>query len=591
MPSTDPIRHAPNLNHAWAALLAEELARLGIKDIFLSPGSRSTPLAIAVASHPALRVHVHFDERGTAFAALGCALGSESTTALICTSGSAAANYLPAVVEASQSHVPLLLLTADRPPELLDCGANQAIAQQGLFGAYTRWEAQVPCPDLSITPAHALTTLDQAVARTRTPIAGPVHLNCMFREPLAPVDCPWPATWLDPLCHWLESPHPFTRYALPSTTLPEAAEREMLGLVARGMSGLLVVGQLKWESERQAVAGLVRNAPWPVFADITSGLRTGIAAHENIAYYDQLLQEGSGEPYVPGFVLHLGGALVSKRLQHYLRTLAARGVPSVRVADHPLRHDPDHCVTHRFTCDLAPFCRWLAPILKPLPRTPGAEVVRAMESNAAATLAEALDQGEELNELTVPRLLTQQRPPHSIIFAGNSMPVRDLDKFADPRGAEGPVHANRGASGIDGNLATVAGLSLGSERPVTAIVGDLTALHDLNSLALLQSCNRSVAIVIVNNNGGGIFSFLPVADATPHFERLFGAPHGLGFENAARLFNLAYAAPASRADFVDAYTRAMDHPGATIIEVRTDRTANVNAHRDLQILICTALEY
>jgi 2-succinyl-5-enolpyruvyl-6-hydroxy-3-cyclohexene-1-carboxylate synthase len=584
------ITDAPNLNHLWARLLIEELVRQGVCGFCLSPGSRSTPLAMAIAAHPNAAHRLHFDERGAAFYALGWAKAAGTPAALVCTSGTAVANYWPAVAEAASARVPLIVLTADRPPELLHCGANQAIDQTGIFGNYVRWSFTLPCPNPDVSPAMVLTTAAQAVYRAQRAPAGPVHLNCMFREPLEP--CPSGdatcAGYLEPIAAWSDSETPFTQWNHPGIILTTPQRLAVINRISDIERGVLVVGELRRENEIRAVDRLAEALGWPVFADITSGLRLGMSNRYLVPYYDQmLLSTRFSEGCAPDFVLHLGGAVTSKRLLQHLDRLRPE---YMLAADHPLRHDPVHLVNHRFEVDLAEFCTWLAPSVRDRGMKPWFLESAAYAQDAGAIIDSWLAEDDALNEIFVARALSRTRPSAVPLFLGNSMPIRDMDMYGDPAGAWGPVAANRGASGIDGNIATAAGYARALRRPVVAVIGDLAALHDLNSLALLRGDAAPVVLVILNNNGGGIFSFLPVAEYPEAFETYFGTPHGLSFEAAARMFELPYRRPETRSAFLSACAEALDGGQSAVIEVVTDRAVNVAQHRGLQQRIAEAVD-
>lgn len=564
-------------------MLIEELRRCGVTDFVISPGSRSTPLALAVAENPKALRHTHFDERGAAFFALGLSQGKGRPAALVCTSGSAVANYLPAVVEAAQSHTPLILLTADRPPELLDCGANQAIVQPNIFGAYTRWSGVLPCPTADIPPAMVLTTADHAFARATQDDPGPVHLNCMFREPFVHADAPK----LDPPTGWQAAEAPHTRHIAPQLSMSSEDERAVINLGHDARRGILVVGRLLDDFDRAMARQLAEAIGWPVYADVSSGLRLGDCAGNILHHLDPLLaSDAISAAAKPDTILHLGGPLVSKRVSGFL---AQSGATWIHVAPEPARNDPHHCVTHRVRMQVGDFCAWLAPLVYGRFTSDWFAPLCTASAAAAAALEDAL-RDEQLSEPGVARCIAQNRPEGSTLYLGNSLPVREMDIFAPGDAPGGPVLANRGASGIDGNIATAAGHATTSGKALTALIGDLTALHDLNSLALLQRLETPFVLVVLNNGGGGIFSFLPVAEATPHFEEIFGTPHEFCFEHAAKQFGLAYAAPDTADAFDAVYASALACKGPTVIEVKTDRAANLALQRALQKKMVAAAE-
>ncbi|MCX8064155.1 MAG: 2-succinyl-5-enolpyruvyl-6-hydroxy-3-cyclohexene-1-carboxylic-acid synthase [Candidatus Hydrogenedentes bacterium] len=583
------ILDAPNMNHLWARLLIEELVRNGVKGFCLSPGSRSTPLAIAVSEIGDVDHIVHFDERASAFYALGWAKATGKPIALICTSGTAVANYLPAVVEASLARVPLLVLTADRPPELLQCGANQAIDQTGIFGGYVRWSFTLPCPDSAISSAVVLTTIDHAIFRALRAPAGPVHINCMFREPLEPVPIEGdiPNGYLKPIENWLSSDAPFTTWNTPESHLTTQQEIFILDKLENVKKGLLIIGELRRELEIKSAFNLAQSIHWPVFPDVTSGLRLGNKTEFSVCYYDQLLLSPEFvEIFNPQFVLHIGGTITSKRLLEFLEK---KRPEYMLVTDHPLRSDPIHRVTYRFETDLVKFCSWLAPAMRRRDVYPWGREIIELCGVIDGVISKWVDECDELNEITVPRFISQWKTEVSDLFLGNSMPIRDADMYGSIDGTDGLVFANRGASGIDGNIATSAGFSYGRGRVVTAIVGDLSALHDLNSLSMLTKEGVKVILIIVNNDGGGIFSFLPISAYPETFEKYFGVPHGYNFEYICKMFGLDYIATKDKEELKTLYIEALKRGKSCVIEVPTNRPENLKLHRELQERIKSAV--
>ncbi len=579
---------APNWNYRWTTLAAMELIRQGVRNFFISPGSRSTPLAWAVADTPGAQCHVHFDERGAAFAALGCARATKTPVVLLCTSGSAVANYFPAVVEADAANVPLLLLTADRPPELLDCGANQAIDQDKIFHNHLRWFFNLPCPAPEVPATLVLTSIAQALRRCTGAFAGPVQLNFQFREPLAPTRINLPPLE-EILLDWISQDSPYTTWHTGFTTLNEAQLKTIADNICSTERGLLVVGQLQDCNEADACHALATALGWPVFADITSNIySTGYCA-PNIRYYDALLQ---CPEYVhacnPDVILHIGASIISKRLNQHLAKQKGR---YIQINAHPERHDNNHQVRDRYEADLTTACIQLSHLLhtrkqgSPTTAATWAERWYAADKAIDTFLTQRLENSEPITEPGVLRCVSRQIHADSILFVGNSMPVRDLDLFAalsDDNSSNYRVTANRGASGIDGNIATAWGWALGTKAPVTAILGDLAALHDMNSLALMKASKTPFSLIIINNHGGGIFSFLPVADHTTHFELLFGTPHGLKFNALASMFGLDYYQPKSMKEFSSIYKACQKGTAANLIEVHTNREENVQFHRTVQ---------
>ncbi|HWI44904.1 MAG TPA: 2-succinyl-5-enolpyruvyl-6-hydroxy-3-cyclohexene-1-carboxylic-acid synthase, partial [Rubrobacter sp.] len=466
----------PRANRLWAYLIVEELLRCGIDFFCVAPGSRSTPLVAALAANEKARSLIHFDERGTAFAALGYARATGRPAAWITTSGTAVANGLPAVVEAATDGVPMVLLTADRPPELRQTGANQTIDQPDIFGDYVRWRFDLPAPDPGIDPAMVLTTVDQAAYRaSRTP-QGPVHLNLMFREPLLPDPGDEPV--LSGPSSWVQSDEPYTRYAATKPGVDEMEIHRLWEQLRPVKQGLVVAGRLASRKQGDAVLRLADTLGWPLLPDTGSQVRLGTEGLA--AYYDALLAGDSfAGAHAPEAVVHVGGRALSKRLEQFLAH--SRPDPHVVVRENPFRLDPTHRVTHSVEANILDFCSALVRA--------ATEDPPAMDSSWTAGWREASEEVDryldgissgEPNEPLVARVLSQNVPPDHSLVVASSMPVRDLDTYAAAGGAPVPVAANRGASGIDGTVATAAGFARGVGRPVTLLIGDLALLHDLN---------------------------------------------------------------------------------------------------------------
>ncbi len=570
----------PHLNSLWADLMVEELVRTGVDYFCLSPGSRSTPLTAAVVEHATAKKIMHFDERGAAFHALGYARATGRPAALICTSGTAIANYYPAVVEASMDHVPMIVLTTDRPPELRGTGANQTIDQVDLYGRYVRSFTDMPCPSESIPPETVLTTIDQAVYRAMNSPAGPSHINCMYREPLAPLGGPAPfGEYLESVESWRGGLEPYTQYRMPTRVVEPSNLEPVASAVGNAAQGLIVVGRLKKFAEADAVAKLARALKWPVIADVGSSLRN-VAESGVIGYADHVVAERAfGQGHRPDVVLHIGPVLTSRRIWQWL----AEGRPRhyIKITDYPERDDPEHIVTQRYQSCITTFCDFLLPFTREAADTKWRDAWLAVSEVVGSALDETLAEAPEVSEPGVVRAVSRGISPDTCLFVASSMPIRYMDMYTDPAGPRVPIGCNRGASGIDGTIASFAGFTAGEKKGGTLLIGDLAMLHDLNSLAMLRGEDLTRIIVVLNNDGGGIFHFLPIASREDIFEPYWGTPHGLGFESAARMFDLAYQAPTTMAEFEQVYKDAQEQKGATLIEICTDRAKSDSLHRAL----------
>ncbi|HID31437.1 MAG TPA: 2-succinyl-5-enolpyruvyl-6-hydroxy-3-cyclohexene-1-carboxylic-acid synthase [Desulfobacterales bacterium] len=567
-------------NHIWSRLIIEELVRCEVTTLCVSPGSRSAPIVIAAAENTRARKVVHTDERGAAFYAMGYAKATGRPAALICTSGTAVANYFPAVIEASQSAIPLLILSSDRPVELRDARSPQTINQVRIFGDYLRWHFDLPAPGTAVSPLFLLTTVDQAVYRAVSGPAGPVQINCQFREPListAEKECS--ESYLSVLDPWQKSGCPFTTYA-KSELIPSMDDVDRtVKVISRSRNGLLVAGQSSTGTDKEAVIGLASKLGWPLLADINSGIRFAGSASENannvIAHYDLYLRaEEFRKSFFPDLILHVGDMPVSKSLNQYIEESRAEYIV---VNSHPFRQDPMYRVTQRVETTPARFALQLSErIQKTASRL--TDVFCRAEEISRTVIRDSVLASDRISEWAVCAAVFECIADESGIYLGNSMPVREADGFAACSGKRLAVGCNRGANGIDGTIASAIGFAAGLNRPLTLVAGDLAVLHDINSLALLKKIDVPVTVVVLNNDGGGIFSFLPVAKLPEHFETYFATPHGLKFRNAAALFGLPYESPESMSSFRAVYQRSIDSGIPSIIEVCTERDKNRVEH-------------
>lgn len=571
---------AQNLNQLWAALIIEEMIRVGIHDFIIAPGSRNAPLTVAALRHPRARTLVHYDERGAAFLALGFGRMNRPA-AVICTSGSAVANCYPAVVEAAQSALPLIILSADRPPELHDCGANQTMDQHTLFGRHAREFVMLPCPDAAIAPEALLAKIDAVLARAfGCGVAGPVHINCMYREPLAPdtVKNAWPGDYQRGLERWRKTDAPYATWHSGVRILAEEQMRALCARLSSVRHGLLIIGRLYTEKERDAVIGLAQKSGWPVFADITSGCRNARLGHNAIHYYDLMLAASAFQAYCqPECVLHIGDTVVSKRLQQHLAEIRTE---YLHLSDRPEDRDPVHRVTRRFQANITHACRQLVEQLPAMPESPVLEQYREMYREACEIVRNTTASRRTLTEILIAGKIADRVEQDTLVYVGNSMPVRVLDMVVASCAAT-TVHANRGVSGIDGNIATAAGMARASGKRTVAVIGDTTALHDLNSLALLNTLPVPLLLVIINNGGGGIFSYLPIARHSDVIKQGFINPHPWQFKHAALMFDIPYAGVTGASAFEEALDSGFSSNCPMIIEAIVDHDSCIAHHNDM----------
>lgn len=560
----------PNPTHEFAATFVHELARCGLRAVCISPGSRSAPLAMAFARHPQIRVWVHLDERSAAFFALGMAKATEHPAAVLCTSGTAAAEFHPAVIEAYHSRTPLLVLTADRPPELRDVGANQAIDQARLYGTAVRWFFDPGVPDGEPgAPSRWRRLAARALAEAAGPPAGPVHINLPFREPLTPSPGEVPqAAQPDGAPAAVRRGH-----ALPDGGLAE-------GLAERLRSArrpLLVAGELRGGAGlRRPLGDLLRRLDAPLLAEPTSQLRVQ-GAVGLVPAYDALLRDSEwASAHQPDLVLRLGAPPTSKALS---RLIAHAGAPVVVVEPDGWR-DPDQLASEFVRCEPEPL---LAAATSLLSARDGAAAWQSAwcEAGSAAMAALTARLAEPpLHEGQVVQALAGALPDAARVVIGSSMPIRDADTFWPPALPGQHFLANRGASGIDGLVSTGLGaVAAVPETPTVFLLGDLSLYHDMNGLWAVRRHGLRAVIVVLDNDGGGIFNFLPPSEHPDVFEELFGTPLGLRMEDVARLYGLEFCAVEAAADLPGALRAALSCERSVMVCVRFERAGSVAGHR------------
>jgi 2-succinyl-5-enolpyruvyl-6-hydroxy-3-cyclohexene-1-carboxylate synthase len=570
--------------------LVAELAAAGVRDVVVCPGSRSAPLALAVASCEALTMRVLLDERSAGFFALGLARVSRRPVAVVVTSGTAVAELMPAVVEANLARVPLVVLTADRPAELQDRGAPQTIDQVRIFGSHVKWASELPLFDgESATTAHVRSVAGRAVATAAAGPAGPVHLNIPFREPLLP-DGPLATA---------KAEIPERPFSESAAGRPVLGERE-LGLLATrvpvGGRGLIVAGPDDDPRLPAALAALASATGFPVLADPLSGLRTGL--HDRfmvMARADQLCRPGPWlTDHLPEFVIRTGAMPTAKPILEML----AQAKPELLVIDGG--------------------ARWREPALLP------ATFVHADPADTALRLAVRLGggwidseygghwrQAEDATERAMTSwlagldepfeaapwpALAEALPDGAVLWSGSSMPVRDMDAWLPSTDRAISVCSNRGANGIDGVISSALGASA-SGAPTALVIGDVSFLHDATAIGTARQLGLSLAIVLVDNDGGGIFSFLPQAQPgvpvagsglPEHYEALFGTPHGTDLPSVIRAFGAGYRRAGAR-DLPEAIAWAIATPGVNVVHLRTDRARNLALHREVAAVVQQAL--
>jgi len=582
-----------NPTHVYVGAFVDELQRAGVRNVVICPGSRSTPLAMAFAAQPGMRIWMQVDERSAAYFGLGMAKRLCQPVALLCTSGTAAANFMPAVVEAKLTHVPLLVLTADRPHELRDNGAPQSIDQNRLYGTYVKWFVEVALPEATNVALRYIRTIAvRAAASVQANPAGPVHLNFPFREPLTPE--PIPGQSLPPVAQrdlvaWQGRPDnaPFVEVREAPLDVPAATTMGYLMDMVRGARrGLIIVGPNDDLALVEPIVRLARRLGYPILADPLSQLRCG--DHDQVmvlSSYDAFLRIDSFiESAQPELILRFGAMPTSKPLLLYLKRYAS--CPLVIIDGHGGWEEPTQLASELFHANPAALCQALLDQREEIQPSVSQAWLTTWQDADKLTRQTLQYAVQDFNELFEGRVFTELAgllPDGATLYTGNSMPVRDLDTFFWCSEHRIRIMGNRGASGIDGVVSSALGASAGAgpNEPTVLVLGDLSFFHDLNGLLAARLYQLDLIIVLINNDGGGIFSFLPQAAYPEHFEQLYGTPTGLDFRLAVQMYGGQFQREESWEQFRKAVSQGLNTGGLHVIEIPTERTSNVKMHRQL----------
>ncbi len=601
-----------NPNIQWAQLLVAALAQAGLTAVCLAPGSRSTPLTLAFDAHPAVDTHMHLDERSAGFFALGMAIAHDRPVALVCTSGTAVANFLPAIIEAKMSQIPLLILTADRPHELRYSGANQTIDQVKIFGDQVLWSVDLPIPQVD-APKVATRNISVLAARAYAAAnglpKGPVHLNFPFRKPLEPKD--------GHLLH-LHHHHPAEggskRHDQVTVTMTQGiitlsdAQLHALGVTIREHPhGLIICGpRCPGGDFPRAVMALAQHSGYPVLADPLSGVRFVESQRQDdaerlvISGYETFLQTDPGWPE-PQVIIRFGAVPISKWLNAYLDRITP--THRIHIRESGVWADDSHRIKHFIQANETAVCQHLLTRLPPRDNAAWVTAVTQTEKSTWQAVESVLF--DPYFDGAVVADVVDLMPAAATLFMGNSLPIRHLDQYG--RAGTKPLfaYASRGASGIDGNLSTALGIYAARQQPLVAVLGDITFYHDLNGLLAvrkLMSRHRNTAekgtnllasepwpgnitIVLLHNNGGGIFNRLPIAHVDPPFTELFLTPHNLDFEPVVRMYGLDFVQAHGREQFRQLFSASLQDSTPRVIEVRTDGRQDDQRRRDINKVV------
>ncbi len=545
----------------------ETLLQNGVEDVVISPGSRSTPMALVFAQYPSLNLYINVDERSAGFFALGIAKAKKKPAVLLCTSGTAAANYYPAIVEARYARVPLIVLTADRPHELREVGAPQAIHQVDMYGKHVKLSIDMAVPDSSEALLHY--TKGAAARGYATALkapSGPVHFNFPFREPLVP-------NKISP-----NETKKGTKNVLlgDGRTLSPNAKDELIGLLTLKEKGIIVCGPNISERDIPYLLHFADQWGFPILADPLSQFRCGEHAKDLIIdEYDAFLRIPELRPVLqPDLVIRFGAMPVSKALTTFI---SSNEVDYVVIEPGEEWQDPTGRVNHMVYTSDQEFSRSILPSIKR--EKQWTSTWRQYNDNSKTSI-DAFYDNIEWEEGKVVKTLLDVIPTDATLFVSNSMPIRDVDTFLSKTDKSLKVLANRGANGIDGVVSSALGVSTVYQRTYL-LIGDLAFFHDLNGLLAAKSYDLNITIIVLNNNGGGIFSYLPQSSEEEYFEKLFGTPTDLDFSHIAALYKGHYELIDNIRDLSQCIQANNEKQGLSIIEVKTNRAVNTETHRKM----------
>jgi 2-succinyl-5-enolpyruvyl-6-hydroxy-3-cyclohexene-1-carboxylate synthase len=570
---------------AYLDALISELVKNGVEHAVISPGSRSTPISLLLAEEEDIKLHVHIDERSAAFFALGIAKASKKPTVLVCTSGTAAANYFPAIVEAKISRIPLIVLTADRPHELRDVGAPQAIDQLDLYGKHVKWFMEMSTPDNSPGMIrYAKTVGARAVAMAKQHPSGPVHVNIPLREPLIPD--------LNNLERY-RSEDQETRTIQIKTgefTIHDSYFHDLAASLEaeEERKGIIICGEIDKEDFSLKILQLAEKAGFPIIADPLSQLRSKSADKDVVIdTYDTFLRNERIKSLLkPDIVIRFGSMPISKPLTIFLRE--NEKAKQIVIDGGSGYRDPNQLTTEMVYCEEGYFCEQLSSFVSPC--SINHYLNKWIEINEKTK--KELTKTAEIKEMSEAKLfhsLGEMIPNKAVLFVGNSMPIRDLDTFFHKQKKQVTIIANRGANGIDGTISTALGVGV-IKQPLFLIVGDLTFFHDLNGLILSELYQLPITVILINNNGGGIFSFLPQVELPRHFELLFGTPLNIDFKHAVEMYKGQYQLVNSWNHLEILFQDSDFAEGLRVWEIRTNRENNLLEHRQMTNRILKMLD-
>jgi 2-succinyl-5-enolpyruvyl-6-hydroxy-3-cyclohexene-1-carboxylate synthase len=573
-----------NINRIWSSLIIDEFLKNGITQFYLSPGMRNAPLIAALVHfqkfNPRLNIILCIDERGASYRALGFTKATGIPAVLICTSGTALANYMPAVVEAKKSNQPLIVLSADRPAELTFCDDNQTIDQTKFFGDYVQGQMALGSPTIEISPLAMTSSLSNLIHKSLFPQKGPVHFNCAFREPLEDTLIPVPAEYLNLAKIQIERTGPSTRYVNLETRPDKNSIAEIANLLKNSKTGLLVIGSLAPYESTELVEEFVKKLNWPTYFDVSSSLKYAFNLSDGaLPTFDHPEFQLDLVNNPPETVFHIGGRLTSKHYYSFLKQ-----VPTINLVTLSLnleKEDPSHHTKIRINAHINSTLESIMPHFDGL--TLPKKSLRLNFESFTKSKIKLIDDGP-LAYPSISKLIIDHIPDKSILYIGNSTVVRTFDAyFSYENKKQIKIATNRGVSGIEGFIASTAGLIDGLQKEVYLIVGDVAFIHDLNSLLFLKDLKIPMKIILVNNDGGGIFTLLPIHREKSVLDYI-SSPHGLTFKKTAESFEIDYVSANNRQEFMAGFKAMQSKKSHSIMEVFIDHETNKAVYDQLRTI-------
>ena len=565
-----------NLSNLWSSIIIDELVKSNVLDFYISPGMRSAPLVNSLLQLKNVNLYLGIDERAQPYRAIGNSKATGRTSALICTSGTALANYLPAIIEAKKSAIPLIVLSADRPVELSTTDANQTIDQTKFYSQHVMSDASLGAPTEQIDPAVIRNTINHLLFRSMYPNKGPVHLNIPLRGPLGQEKEDISKSYIDK-CRLGFTRENHTKYHSPIQALSSEIVNEVSDLINTTEKGILVIGSLPNSICKKSIKEFIKNLNWPMHLDVSSSLKYDYSLEDNIIPtfdHPEVFEKLSEN--VPRTIIHLGGRTTSKNYYRFLEENEEINLVSVNWSEN--KEDPSQLTNIRIVSHVDQFCEQLKDLIKT--KTESFKIDWTDFVKRKINIIE----DSPLCYPVISKKIIENIKENSSLYISNSTIVRSFDNYISLNSRKNiDIFTNRGVSGIEGLIASAVGSSEGTSTHTTLLIGDISFIHDMNSLQLLKESKSSVAVILINNGGGGIFTLLPIAE-NKELLPFLTTPHELKFKDTASTFGINYKKVQTPKGFEEAYRDSETKKEKIIIEVIVDNDTNIEIYNQLKTL-------